>query len=45
MDSAFTWLSLTHVLIKYICNVMTNLQITNSILLPGSQQPAPLPYP
>ena len=45
MDSGITWLSLTHILIKYICNVITNLQIRNRIVLPYSQQPAPLPYP
>ena len=45
MDSEFTWLNLTHILIKCICNVITKLQITKSILLPRSQQPAPIPYP
>ena len=32
MDSVFTWINLIHILIKYICNVTTNLRITNSIV-------------
>ena len=44
MDYDVTWLNLTQILIKCICNVITKLQITSNILLPRSQQPATLPY-